>query len=44
MDVMGSRQMRCLWYMEVLFLSVESTDQLRSHMRYRAIDGRTTTH
>jgi hypothetical protein len=27
-DVMGTRQMRCLGYMKVLFLSVESSDQL----------------
>jgi hypothetical protein len=43
-DVMGSRYLRCLWYMEVLFLSVESSDQLCFHVLYRANDGIVATH
>jgi hypothetical protein len=37
--VMGSRQVRCVWYMEVLFLSVKRTDQLCFHVLNRAIEG-----
>lgn len=44
MDVMGLRQMRCLWDMEVLFLSVESTDQLCFGGWNRAMDGQVATH
>ena len=38
-DVMGSRQVRCVWYMEVLFLSVKRTDQLCFRVLNRAIEG-----
>jgi hypothetical protein len=41
-DVMGSRQVRCVWYIEVLFLSVKRTDQLCFRPN-RAIEGVLTT-
>jgi hypothetical protein len=40
---MGSRQVRCVWYMEVLFLSVKRTDQLCFHVLNRAIEGALAT-
>jgi hypothetical protein len=42
-DVMGSCQVRCVWYMEVLFLSVKRTDQLCFHVLNRAAEGVLTT-